>query len=83
MTPTPTATGTQRTRQRRVRQPIATIRITAVTISTVSGSQPPSNEIPWPNLLKLGSGSGGIGVGVGTGCAVVGPIGGTPTVSDP
>jgi hypothetical protein len=32
----------------------------------VSGSQPPSNETPWPNLLKLGSGSGGIGVRVGT-----------------
>jgi hypothetical protein len=48
----------------------------------LSGSQPPINETPWPNLPKLGSGSGGIGVGVGTGCAVVGPSGGTRSVSD-
>jgi hypothetical protein len=48
--------------------------------SMVGGSQPPSNEMPCPYLLKFGSGSGG--VGVGTGCAVVGSIGGTASVSD-
>ena len=84
MTPTATATGIHTTRQRRVRQPIATISTTTVVISIVSGSQPPRNEIPWPNLLKLGSGSVGIGVGVGTGDAVVvSPFGGTPPVWDP
>jgi hypothetical protein len=50
--------------------------------SMVGGSQPPSNEMPCPYLLKFGSGSGGIGVGVGTGCAVVGSIGGKASVSD-
>jgi hypothetical protein len=83
MTPIPTAAGTQRARHRRVRQPIATIKIAAVRISTVRGSHPPSKEMPWPNLLKLGSGRGGISVGVGTGGAVVGPMGGTPSVSVP
>jgi len=47
----------------------------------VTGSQPPSSEIPCPNLLKSGSGSGGIGIGVGTGGVVEGAIGGTPPVS--
>jgi hypothetical protein len=75
------ATGIQTTRQRGVRQPVATTKMTTATSSTVSGSQPPSSEIPCPNLPKSGSGNGGIGVGVGTGGVVEGPIGGTPPVS--
>jgi hypothetical protein len=59
---------------------MATIRTTIVRISTLIGNHPPSNEVPWPHLLKSGSGNGGISVGVGTEGAVVGPVGGTPSV---
>ncbi len=44
------------------------------------GNHPPSNEVPWPHLLKSGSRNRGINVGVGTGGEGVGPFGGTPSV---
>jgi hypothetical protein len=81
ITPTAALTGTHTSRQRRVRQPIATTRTTIERISTVIGNQPPSSEVPWPHLLKSGSGNRGISVGVGTcGEGGVGPFGGTPSV---
>jgi hypothetical protein len=76
-TPSAPLSGAHSSRQRRVRQPIATISTTIVRISMQVGNHPPSNEMPWPNLLKSGSGNRGISVGAGTGGAVVvGPVGG-------
>ena len=74
-TPTAALTGTHTSRQRRVRQPMPTIRTTMVTISSTVGNHPPNNEMPWPYLLKFGSGRLGIMTGAG-GVGVVGPLSG-------
>ena len=79
MTPIPAAIRTRITRQRRVRQPIATIKIAEPSGSRRSeGATRRARRGRGPNLLKLGSGRGGIGDGVGTGGAVVGADGRHP-----